>query len=181
MAGDTTTIARPYAEAVFAIAHEQDALQRWSDALTMLSAVLSDPQISVHIGDPNVPRQRLCDLIVTSAAARVDLAPELVNLVQLLGEYDRLMLLPDIARLFEQQKNAEQGLRHVVVRTPYPLSAEDQETLATALRTRFGAQVTLSIEEDPTLIGGLEIRTDDVVIDGSIRGRLQQLATELQF
>jgi F-type H+-transporting ATPase subunit delta len=179
MAGDSTTIARPYAEAAFAVARSSNTLDSWSEALNRLAAIVADPQIAAQIGNPNLSDQTLLDLIFGVAGA--GLSAEVQNLVRLLVDNERLTVLPDLARLFEAHKTAAQGVRHIQIRSAYALSAAEQDSLKTTLKSHFGADVELTVEKDPTLIGGLEVRADDVVIDGSVRGRLQQLANELQF
>jgi F-type H+-transporting ATPase subunit delta len=179
MAGDTTTVARPYAEAAFAIAKERKDLDAWSDALTLLAAIAEDPKIAVLIGNPNVPREEIQSLIFGIVGD--SLPVEVQNLIRLLTANKRLSVLPELARLFDQLKTAEQGLRHITVRTAFALSDDEQAALTKSLKGNFGGDVELTVENDPSLIGGVEVRADDLVIDGSIRGRLQQLSNALQF
>ncbi|MBK5939150.1 F0F1 ATP synthase subunit delta [Halochromatium roseum] len=179
MAGDSTTIARPYAEAAFEVARASKQLDAWSVALAKLAEIVADPQVASQIGNPNLSDRDLVDLIF--AVAGEGLRVEVQNLVRLLAENERLTVLPDLARLFEARKTAIQGVRHIQIRSAYALSAAEQKTLQSSLKSHFGAEVELTVEEDSSLIGGLEVRADDVVIDGSVRGRLQQLANELQF
>jgi F-type H+-transporting ATPase subunit delta len=179
MAGDSTTIARPYAEAAFDVARAANALDRWSEALNKLAAIVADPQVASQIGNPNLSDKALLDLIF--GVAGEGLSAEVQNLVRLLAENERLVVLPDLARLFEARKTAAQGIRHIQIRSAYALSDDEQSRLKSTLKSHFGADVELTVEKDPSLIGGLEVRADDVVIDGSVRGRLQQLANELQF
>ena len=179
MAGDITTIARPYAEAAFAAARQADQLDAWSEALELLAAIAGDASMASQIGNPNVPRERVRDMILDVAGDA--LPAQAKNLVKLLAENDRLAMLPEIARLFEVSRTEQRGIRQVCIRSAYAIDAEQQTALAQALKARLGADVELTVEEDPSLIGGLEIRADDLVIDGSVRGRLQKLATELQI
>ncbi|NBC46407.1 MAG: F0F1 ATP synthase subunit delta [Gammaproteobacteria bacterium] len=179
MAGDSTTIARPYAEAAFEVARASSALDTWSDALNRLAAIVADPQVASQIGNPNLSDKALLDLIF--GVAGEGLSAEVQNLVRLLAENERLAVLPDLARLFDARKTAAQGVRHIQIRSAYALSDAEQDSLKGTLKGHFGADVELTVEQDPSLIGGLEVRADDVVIDGSVRGRLQQLANELQF
>ncbi|EIC20722.1 F0F1 ATP synthase subunit delta [Thiorhodovibrio frisius] len=183
MAGDFTTIARPYAEAAFAIAKAEQALEPWSAALNALGAIASDPQLHAIVGNPNVGRERLCELVLAIAAGTngKELPAGPANLARILAANGRLPALPEIARLFDQRKTAEQGVRQVLVRSAFPLDKAEQQGLMTSLKAHFGAEVELSVEEDSNLIGGVEIRADDLVIDSSIRGKLQQLSNELQF
>ena len=179
MAGDSTTIARPYAEATFAVAQEHKALGDWSDALGTLAAIVEDPQIADQVGNPNVSGETLRDLIF--GVVGEGLTKEMQGLIRLLAANKRLMVLPDIARLFNQMKTAAEGLRHVEIISPFEVSPAEQQELIAALKTHFGSEVELSVEQDANLIGGIVIRAGDVVIDGSVRGKLDQLANELQF
>jgi F-type H+-transporting ATPase subunit delta len=179
MAGDITTIARPYAAAVFERARETGQVAAWSDALRLLATIGSDQDMADQIGNPNVPRETVRDIILQVAGD--DLPAEAANLVKLLAENDRLVLLPELAVLFEAMCTAEQGLRAVRIRSAFALTKAEQQVLASALSTRLGGSVDLAVEQDKSLIGGVEIRVGDLVIDGSIRGKLERLATELEF
>jgi F-type H+-transporting ATPase subunit delta len=179
MAGEITTIARPYAEAAFARAREKNEVDVWADALATLAAIAADPAMAEQIHNPNVPRERLCAAIIEIAGEV--LPAETGNLVSLLAENNRLSTLPEIARLFEELQTRLEGVRQVRVLSAYDLKTGVKKELAAALEKRLGAKIEMTVETDPSLIGGVEIRTGDLVIDGSVRGRLHKLATELQF
>ena len=179
MAGDITTIARPYAEAAFERARESGQVEAWSEALNLLAAVTSDPQLAAQIGNPSVPRSRVRDIILDVCGDA--LPTEVANFLQLLVQNARLAAVAEIARLFEVSRIADQGVRHVLVRSAFAVDAEQQQTLAAALARRFGSQVDLTVETDSALIGGIEIRTGDLVIDDSVRSKITQLAHALQF
>ena len=175
MAGDITTIARPYAEAVFERAKQTGQLDAWSQALALLASVASDSQVAPQIANPNVPRERIRDLLIQVGGD--DLPGEAANLVRLLADNGRLAAIPEIATLFEARREADQGVRQVLVRSAFPLGEDDRQAITEAMARRLGAQVELAVEEDPALIGGVEIRAGDLVIDDSVRGKLKQLAT----
>jgi F-type H+-transporting ATPase subunit delta len=179
MAGDITTIARPYAEAVFARARESEQLDTWGDALATLSAIAADPDMAEQIGNPNLPRERLRNAILEITGR--GLPAEAGNLVSLLTANNRLSALPEIARLFAELETQHQGVRQVHVLSAFELGEAAQKDLAAVLTKRLGAEVEMTVETDPSLIGGVEIRAGDLVIDGSVRGKLHKLATELQF
>ena len=179
MAGDITTIARPYAEAIFARAQEVGQVDAWDDALSTLSAIADNAEMAEQIGNPNVPRERLSAAILEIAGDSV--STEVQNLVKLLAENNRLSTLPEISRLFEELKTAHAGVRQVLVSSAFDLNESERQELATALKKRLGADVEMTVETDSSLIGGVEIRAGDLVIDGTVRGKLRQLATELQF
>lgn len=179
MAGDITTIARPYAEAAFAQARESGQLDSWGSALADLSAIAANPDMAEQFGNPNLPRERLRDAILEIAGD--GLSSEVRNLVSLLAANNRLPALPEIARLFEELQTRHQGVRQVLVLSAYELQEAAQKNLAAVLERRLGAEVEMTVETDPSLIGGVEIRAGDLVIDGTVRGKLRKLATELQF
>ncbi len=179
MAGDITTIARPYAEAVFTRARENERLDAWGDALATLSAIAADPEMAEQIGNPNVPRERLRDAILEIAGEEP--GSEVGNLVSLLAANNRLSTLPEIARLFEALRTQNQGVRQVQVSSAFELGDDAQKDLAAVLEKRLGTEVEMTVETDPSLIGGVRIRAGDLVIDGSVRAKLRKLATELQF
>ena len=109
------------------------------------------------------------------------LPTEARNLVKLLAENQRLSVLPEIAKVFEELETRNKGIRQVHIRSAYALDAQLQKLLAKALKAKLNAEVELTVEKDASLIGGIEIRADDLVIDGSVRGKLQRLASELQI
>jgi F-type H+-transporting ATPase subunit delta len=177
MAGERTTIARPYAEAIFARARETDKLDLWSDMLDFLEAVATDPDMLGMITSPKVGRERLARLLLEVGGGR--LSEEGENLVRVLAENRRLELLPEIRSLFEDLKAAARGAIDVHVVSAYVVNAAEKRRLTEALKARLGREVRLTTEKDPSLIGGAVIRAGDLVIDGSIQGRIRQLASEL--
>ncbi len=177
MAAENTTVARPYAEALFNRALESKKLDQWSDALALLSAVASDDQIAAINANPSVERTRVAELVISICGK--GLTAEGKNLVKLLVENDRLDVTPEIAELYEALKNEAQGAIDALVITPYAVKAAEQKKLAEALKKKLGRDVRITSEVDPDLIGGAIIRAGNMVIDGSVSGQLRKLATEL--
>jgi len=177
MAGEATTIARPYADAAFKRAVEGDKLGQWSDALGLLAAVVRDPAMSGLIANPKLSKTQLVELVFDIAGDKLD--DEAKNLVKLMVESDRLIVMPAVAELFEAAKNAQQGTLDVQVTAAFPMDSAQETALADALKAKLGREVRITSEQDPELIGGVRIRAGDMVIDGSVRGQLAQLANEL--
>lgn len=177
MASDAITIARPYAEAVFARALETDRLAQWSETLAFLAALVSDPQARAFLVNPAVDQQQKIELVLEVAGDRLD--EEGRNLVKLLVHNGRLALLPQIGHLYQRMRNDHEGRLDVEVATAYALEPQAEKALGEALARKLGREVALTTVEDPALIGGVRIRAGDLVIDGSIAGRLQKLANEL--
>jgi F-type H+-transporting ATPase subunit delta len=179
MAGDITTIARPYAAAVFERAQETGEFAGWSEALGLLADIGSNPDFAGLIDNPNVPSEVARDIVLKVAGDA--LSVEQGNLVKLLVRNDRLALLPELSGLFEEMRTAQDGSRVAQVRSAYALTKPDQQHLSDALAAKLGGSIELTVELDKSLIGGVEIRVGDLVIDGTIRGKLEKLATELEF
>lgn len=177
MSQDLTTIARPYAEAVFARADETGKLDEWAETLEFLAAVAGDEAMADIIANPAVDRERKSALLLGIGEGR--LSDEAQNLVRLLVENDRLAVLPDIASLYQQMKSEHDGAIDVEVVSAYALEPELEKELAAALKQKLGRNVRITSSNDPSLIGGVKIRAGDMVIDGSVAGALSQLANEL--
>jgi len=177
MAGDTSTIARPYAEAVFARASENDKLDSWAEQLTLLAGLVNDPSLSRIIADPLFGREKLTDLMLQICEEKLD--DEGRNLVKLLVKNDRLPVVPEIVEVYQKLKDESQLLLKVHVTSAFALKPAQEKNIADALKARFGREIIITSEKNPELIGGIHIRAGDTVIDGSVSGRLQQLANEL--
>lgn len=171
------TTARPYAEAAFALAAERSALAAWSEMLGFISAVASDAHMARLASDPRVDRARFVELFLDVCGQRLN--AEGANFVRLLAENRRLGLMPEIVAQFEQRKaEAERRVEADVV-SAFVLEPAQIERLEQALKRRFGREVHLNTRVDTALVGGIVIRAGDTVIDGSVRGRLNALASYL--
>ena len=173
---DRSTIARPYARAAFQEAQAKKRLGPWSDALNTGAAVVTDERVNALLNNPGVTPDRLAQLIIEIAGG-LDEAGR--NFVLTLAENRRLGYLPEIAAIFNELKDAEEGIVDVTVTSAAPLDQQQQLTLSEALARKLKRQVRLHCATDPALIGGAVLRAGDLVIDGSIRTRLERIATAL--
>ena len=174
---DRLTIARPYARAAFEEARVHERLGPWSEALQRAAAVVRDPRVASLLGNPRVTPAQLAQLLTSVAAAPLGEAGE--NFVRTLAANRRLGYLPEICALFEELKDAAQGLANVTVTSAAPLAVSQQDKLAAALQKRLKRAVRLHCQIDPALIGGAVLRAGDLVIDGTLRTRLERIAYEL--
>ncbi len=174
---DRITIARPYARAAFEQARAHERFAPWSEALQVAAAVVRDPRVQTLLGNPRVTPEQLAQLVTGIAA--VPLGDEGANFVRTLAVNRRLAYLPEISALFDTLKDAAQGVAHVTVTSAAPLDASQQRKLAAALHKRLKRTVRLHCEIDPALISGVVLRSGDLVIDGSLRTRLDRIAYEL--
>jgi F-type H+-transporting ATPase subunit delta len=174
---DRLTIARPYARAAFAEASAAKALEPWSAALAVAAQVVSDARVERLLGNPHVTPEQLAQLVIGIAGGQLGAHGE--NFVRTLAANRRLAYLPQIAAQFDLLKDAAQGVADVTISSAAPLSDAQQQQLAAALEKRLRRQVRLHCAVDKDLIGGAVLRAGDLVIDGSLRTRLQRIAYEL--
>ena len=172
-----TTLARPYAKAAFALAESEQALARWEEMLTLASEIATDETMSELLSSPHIGSAEAARLITESAGSSFD--GRFGDFLRVLGTNDRLALLPEITRLFRRlREKAEKRLRVRVV-SAVPLDEEQSARMREALAKRFDCEIELENEIDEAVIGGAVVYAGDEVIDGSLRGRLQQLAGSL--
>lgn len=174
---ERTTLARPYAEAVFRLARERQTLGAWSEMLQLATAVAADPQVAALIDNPRVPRERFVAFFLEVCGKNLD--KDAANFIRLLSENRRLVLLPEITALYELLRAQTEGRVEAEVVSASAVSAAQLKDIAAALKKRLGRDIDLSSRIDPTLIGGIVIRAGDLVIDGSVQGKLRALATHL--
>jgi len=171
------TIARPYAKAVFAAALEQQSVAAWSDLLQNAAAIVSDPEVMVLLQNPRIaPEERLTWLLDICAPWLHEPGK---NFFKLLAAKDRLVVLPEIAALFAIYRTEQEKIAQVIVVSAAPLNNALQQRLTQALRTRLQREVILDYQLDENLLGGFVVRAGDLVIDGSIRGKLARLGAAL--
>ena len=175
---ETATVARPYAEAVFALADKAGSAANWLSILGTMAQVASNPEMQACIGNPNVGPKALYDLFI--ALCRQDFPAEARNFVRVLIANDRLGLLPEIRAQFGELKNAREGVLEAVIRTAFPLDNAQTNALVADVSRRFKRRVQPRIVVDKELIGGVHITVGDEVIDGSVRGKLESMATALK-
>ncbi len=174
---DKSTIARPYAKAAFEEARDRKRLGPWSEALQNAAAVVSDSRVEDLLGNPRVTPEELATLVSEIAGPQLDEQGR--NFVRTLADNRRLSLLPEISARFDELKGEAEGVIDVTVTSAAPLDDSQRGKLATALERRLKRSVRLQCATDPALIGGAVLRAGDLVIDGSLRGRLERIAYEL--
>ena len=174
---DRLTIARPYARAAFEEARAHERLAPWSEGLHIAAQVVKDPRVEELLGDPRVTPEQLAQLVTGIAGSKLD--GQGANFVRTLADNHRLAYLPEISSLFDTLKDEALGVADVTVTSAAPLDARQQQTLTSALERRLKRKVRLHCDTDPDLIGGAILRSGDLVIDGSLRTRLNRIAYEL--
>lgn len=168
------TLARPYARAAFAIAQDESSLAAWSGALGFAAQVAADPRAASLLLNPQLTHAEAVSLLAVDGAGE-----SFSRFLALLADNRRVAQLPEISGLFEQLKAEAESVVKATVTSAAELPASELEVLRTALNKRFGRQVELSTAVDASLIGGAVIDAGDVVIDGSLKGKLSRLQAAL--
>ena len=175
---ELSTLARPYAEAVFRIAQDENDLAGWSSRVATLAAIVSDAQLARLDADPAMAADRVAALVIDVAGA--DLGERGANFVRVLAENGRLALLPVISEQFDTLKASAEGTLEATITSAHAMTQEQVDELVAGLRAKFNRAVNVQVAVDPELIGGAVITIGDQVIDGSVKGRLQRMSFALQ-
>lgn len=175
---ELTTIARPYAYAAFEFARDANKLQQWEEYLALLAMVAADQELKELLEGPKLSRNQRAEILLQICDGKLDANAE--NLVKLLAENNRLSVFGEIAEQFSLLKAEHEGSIEAIAYSAKELPAEQQEKIITSLQNRLGKKVELKCEIDESLIGGAVIKAGDLVIDGSIKSRLNKLNSTLR-
>lgn len=174
---ENITIARPYAQAAFQYAFEHQDLDGWQDMLTLSAALSEDASIkSLFVSDRR--STEIAELFIRIAGDK--LSEHGQNLIKLMAHNDRLMLLPEVLALFSHYRQEKEKRVEVEVISATSLTADQLDAIQKAMEKRLQKLVYLSETIEKSLIAGFILRTGDLVIDSSIKGRLNRLSIALQ-
>jgi F-type H+-transporting ATPase subunit delta len=171
---EIATVARPYAQAAFRLARENNALAAWTDQLELAAAVVGDQQMSLLLGSPRMSPDQKADLIIDICGDGLDASG--ANLIRLLVSNRRIGLLPEIAAQYRKLRADVERTVEARLVTAQAVDETVTERIRSALAERLDRNVRLETEVDESLIGGAIVKADDTVIDGSVRGKLARLA-----
>jgi F-type H+-transporting ATPase subunit delta len=174
---EAITTARPYAQAAFDEAQQLKALQAWSEMLLSLAEAIKHPEMIAVVTNPRVAKKQVEGLM--EALLGKGASKQQQNFVRILADNQRLLLLPEIAALFEALKAEAEKTVNVVVDSAFELSAAQKDKIVSSLKKSLGREVKLSCQVNKELLGGVVIRAGDKVIDGSARTRLGEMANAL--
>ena len=175
---ESVTIARPYALAIFRLAREAGALDAWSERLQRLAMIAQDSEMARIICNPKFSATQIAELFVSLSGETG--SPELAKLIGLLAENERLGVLAQISEIYEQLKSADEGVREAVITSAYPLDDAQLNHLMRELEAHFCTRLEPRVEVDAGLIGGVRVAVGDQVLDASVRGKLDAMATALK-
>lgn len=170
------TLSRPYARAAFELSQGAGAVAAWSQKLAFAAAVAADPQAAALISSPRIAPDQLKTLFVPQGEA-ADSAFALF--IAQLTVNRRIDLLPEIAAQFEQLKRESERVLRVQVTTAVALEPAQANSISAALKKRFDREIEIEAKIDASVLGGAVINAEGLVIDSSVRGRLDRLAQTL--
>ena len=167
-------IINEYSEALFAVAKEKGETEIFSENLTLLKELLSDnKEYTEFLFCPSLP---LSERISSIDEAFSDKMPEeIISLIKILTENGRIRELPLLIDEFFSLKRDFENTKTVKVTSSVALSDEQKEKLIKNLEKKYKAKIHAEYEVDETLIGGIKIAFEDILIDGSIEKRLKDL------
>ncbi|MER2494239.1 F0F1 ATP synthase subunit delta [Catenovulum sediminis] len=174
---ELTTVARPYAKAAFDYAVEQNAIDNWFSMLVFAAEVSKNETIKQLMkSSPNT--EETAKIFVGVCEEQLDQNGQ--NLIKLMAENNRLSLLPEVVALFSELKYEHEKTIEVSVVSAVELSVKQQDNLVQSLEKRLAKKVKLNCRVDESIVGGMLIQAGDMVIDSTVRGKLDRLATSLQ-
>jgi F-type H+-transporting ATPase subunit delta len=173
------TVARPYAEAAYALARDANALPVWAEMLRVATAVAADPQVGTALDNPKFATAEKETLFLSICGDQLDSNGR--NFIRVLIEADRIGLLPEIRTLFQALKDQADGVARALIISAFALDDTQLSALRKGLERRFGKKIETTVSVDRALIGGAKIIVGDTVIDASVQSELQAMANELRI
>lgn len=171
---ELTTLARPYAKAAFKFALENSQLDQWSAGLGIAAQTAADEKAAELLSAPQLTSDQKAGLIIDVCGEQIN--DGLKNFLMVLSANHRLALLPEVSVLFDKYKADQEQSIDVDITSAFDLANDEQQKLAEVLSQKFNREIHVSTGTDKALIGGVVIRSGDMVIDGSVAGRLEKLA-----
>jgi F-type H+-transporting ATPase subunit delta len=174
---ELTTIARPYAQAVFSLAKQTGQLTQWSEMLQFVSSVYVNPEVQLALANPKFTKEDVEQLLLALCGERVNNPAR--NLLIVLVQNDRLSTLPEIVQLYEHLREREENILEATIESAFPLDESQLLHLVARLEQRTGRKIRANVAVAPQLIGGVKVQIADDVWDGSVRGQLDSMAAAL--
>ena len=174
---ELTTLARPYAKAVFEYARETQQLGIWSESLTLVATIAQEENVAKLFDSPTLTAEQKASALMNLCGDQPN--DKLGAFITVLAANKRLALLASIRKLFEILKAEQEKFSEVQIVSALPLDTHVEKALAENLKTILSSDVSLQTKIDPNLIGGVLVRAGDTVIDASVKGRLNKLVENL--
>jgi F-type H+-transporting ATPase subunit delta len=175
---ELSTVARPYAEALFGAARDDKAgLQGWAALVDEMAQVASNPDVREAMADPRLDDAQRAQTF--TGLLKGDVPQAARNFIELLTQNDRLLLLPEIASQFVTLKNRHEGTAQAEITSAFELSEAQVKDLTSALELKFGLKLKPRVTVDSSLIGGVRVAVGDQVLDTSVQAQLARMRDTL--
>ncbi|QOJ24598.1 MAG: F0F1 ATP synthase subunit delta [Gammaproteobacteria bacterium] len=175
---EAITVARPYAEAVYKHAVTNESLAQWSKVLQLAAAVAENENVKSLIGNPIISAKQLSEIFIEIGKSKFN--SEARNLLMLLAENKRIVILPQISQLFEQLKAQHEGVLEAKVVSAFEMEGKQLKKLVEDLERKFKRKIEAQVSVDSELIGGIKVEIGDEILDASVRGKLEAMAIALK-
>lgn len=174
---EMSVIAHPYAEALFKLAKQNHNESDWLETLSKLQQIVLNKDFSAILNNPKIDGEQV--ISITKTLLNDEMSEEVLNLLKVLITNNRVLALAEIYHVFRALVLEDQKRGDAVIESAYPMSHEELHNFEQLLSRKFGKDITAKVVVVPDLMGGIKITVNDKVIDGSIKGRLNNLATQL--
>lgn len=168
--------AKRYAQAVFQIAREKGEFDKWQSDLKKITSLGEDAALSVLLENPKINFSEKVKLLSEGLNG---INPLALNLVYLLVAKGNWSMVAEVADEYRHLLDSYRGIVEAEVITAVPLDDKDTEKLKQRLKAILDKEVVVRPAVDPGLVGGVLIRFDGKLLDGSTRSRLKALNREL--
>ena len=175
---ELATIARPYAEAAFQLARDEQALSAWSEMLRFAATIIADPRVASALDNPRLDAEAKESLLLSIGGDRF--TGQARNFIRVLVEGERVMLLPQISAMFDTLKNEAEAVAKATIESAFELSDAQVAELRSALERRFGKKIEATVTVNRELIGGARVTVGDSVLDGSVQAKLAAMRSQLR-
>ena len=172
------TQSRPYAEAIFEIAKDEQSLDLWVDDLSKVVAAMQEETVRILIDSPDLSQKNKAEIFVSLFEGEI--SKKVSNFVLVIGQANRLRLLEKVLENFKNLVASEKNQKNVTIASSYVLDQDQTERIKIALQKRTGSEIKVSAEIDKSLIGGIKISYEDQVIDLSLKNKLEALKAQLR-
>ena len=169
-------LAHPYADALFALAKESDTTDSWLLILEQLASIAKNEEFTSLINNPNMSKKSVLEVLLSFIKKPTNSLDQFLLLSQ---ENNRLQVLPEIYALFKHKVEEDRNTAKALVLSAYPIEDESKEKIERSLSKKFGKTIYVNVEVEPNLIGGIKVLINDLVIDYSVKGSLENLTTQL--
>lgn len=175
---EAITVARPYAEAVYKLAVNNQGLSEWSKMLQLAAAIAEDDGVKRLIGNPVISAKQLGEIFLDIGKNKFNSGAR--NLIMLLADNKRILVLPQISQLFEQLKAQHEGVLEAKIVSAFAMEGRQLKKLIEDLERKFKRKIEAQVSIDSELIGGVKVEIGDEILDASIRGKLEAMAVALK-